>query len=387
MSRVVLVALLLTGCNARLIGDGRCEDGSADPGEVCFGSGSEELALDFTPVALRVADFDGVHGPDVLVLGTDSSGIVVSAIALNDGAGNLSSPTRLDVTGCSAHPIPGDLNRDNAVDLLVDDCDDSMLVYLARGDGTFAAPIRVQVGGITRTSAILDANGDGFADVVALALDRLGSVVLAVARGDGRGGFAGPTIDTVGPADSPGDIVGFSAGDIDADGRADAVLFDGIGTSPPLLGLGGPGSFGPGVPWTELPPAVGVALIDLDDDRAPEALAIRRDPDVLEVYGGRLGGLRRWGRTDVSGHREHRLTSGDVDGDDALDLVYFHPARETLEVRLARDIYAWPDAESVATDQTGIEQVAVADLDGDGAGELVLGTFGANTVTILRPTH
>lgn len=386
MRSLAAVVLILAGCTERLIGDARCEDGAADPGEVCFVSRGEPLAFDFTPLSLRVADFDGADGPDALVLGTDARGVVVSALARNDGTGTLSAPVRLDVTGCSAHPVPGDVDGDGAVDLLVDDCDDSMLVYRARGDGSFAPPQRVQVGGITRTSAILDVDGDGVRDVIALVVDARAQVALAVAHGDGSGSFAGPVVDTLGPADTPGEVVGFSAADVDGDGRADAVLFDGRGTASPLLGRGDGRSFGLAAPWTELPPSLGVALIDLDGDAAPEALAVRHDPDVIEVYAGRPDGMRLRGRTDVADHREQLLASGDVDGDGTLDLVYFHPSRDALEIRLAEDTYAWPAAERVALDDAGVEQLAVADLDGDGAAELVLGTFAAGTLTILRPS-
>ncbi|MBC8070445.1 MAG: hypothetical protein IAG13_19085, partial [Deltaproteobacteria bacterium] len=177
-----LVCSALLGCAERLIHDVDCGDGVVALGEACFGDARESIAVAFTPVATRVADFDGDDDDDVLVLGVDVAAGVTSAIARNDGEGVLAPAIDAGMYGCSAHPALGDADGDAAIDLLVATCDSAMLVFPATTTGRFATPAAVEVGALPRTSAIVDVDGDAIADVVALGV--VGdAAVLAWARG------------------------------------------------------------------------------------------------------------------------------------------------------------------------------------------------------------
>jgi hypothetical protein len=55
-----------------------------------------------------------------------------------------------------------------------------------------------------------------------------------------------------------------------------------------------------------------------------------------------------------------------------------------VDIRLADGPYAWPRTQAVHTGASGIAQMAITDLDDDGAGDLILGTFSDGTITIVR---
>ena len=79
-----------------------CGDDREDPGELCFRS--ERLGVDpglSTPLALRSGLFDDDDLPDVLVIGTDVSG-VSGRLLQSDGLSGLDQPRTLFVGGCEA---------------------------------------------------------------------------------------------------------------------------------------------------------------------------------------------------------------------------------------------------------------------------------------------
>ncbi|HWB74375.1 MAG TPA: VCBS repeat-containing protein, partial [Nannocystaceae bacterium] len=317
MRSSVLLVPLVIGCTDRRYLDADCGDGHAVAGEACFGDERETIAVAFTPVATRVADFDGDDDVDVLVLGVDPVGGVTSSIAVNDGAGALALPIAAGVVGCSAHPALGDADVDGATDLLVATCESSMWIYRAEGDASFAPPIAVDVGALPRTSGIVDIDGDALPDVVVLGI--IGdAAVLTWARGQGALAWASPTVDVVGTVGHPDDPTAFSIAQLDDDAIADAVLSHAAPDVPPLLVRGAPDGFGAPEPWDELPVALGVAAIDLDGREDAELVAITDGGDTIEVYRGRFGSLKRVGTTDISGQRGRLLAVGDIDGDRRL---------------------------------------------------------------------
>jgi hypothetical protein len=164
----VLAAGTTAGCVDRVLVPAECGDGVSVRGEACFGDAVEAFRVPFAPLALRAAVFDGDGLPDVLVTGVDAAGAVVGTLSRGAGDGTLAGPVDAGVFGCSAYPATGEANGDATSDLLVDSCDDTMLVFLGGADGRFASPAIVDVDVATRTSAIEDVDADGIADVIAL---------------------------------------------------------------------------------------------------------------------------------------------------------------------------------------------------------------------------
>ncbi len=374
------VVLGVGGCTDRLLHDVACGDGRVSSGELCFDDAQRSaIGIPFAPLSVRVDDFDGDEHRDLLVLGVDPAGIVVGALVRGDGEGGFAAPIDAGIHGCSAYPVPGRFDDDGPADLLVDECDASMLGFFGSASGVFGGAMRIEVGAITRTSAIVDVDDDAIGDVVVLGDPGDGSSVLVTVHGLGSGSFAPPVARQV------ADAIGFSIGDVDDDGVVDALLsIDGGADSPALArgrtdGLG----FAAPEPWTVIAPARGAALRDLDDDGVPEVIARPAAPELV-VYERNGGEYHLAESTDLSSHADALLETARLDGDDHVDLATYVPGEHAIELWLGDDLQ-WDPAHAIELDDP-VAQLVMADIDEDGAADLVAGTFDAGTITIVRAT-
>jgi len=140
------------------------------------------LELAFDPIALAMADFDGDGDLDLLVTGT-AGGVVAGATLLGDGDGGFGPPIDAGVTACSAFPIFGAIDDDEAVDLFFGTCSTEAIAHTATGDGTFA-PVELLDGWFlppVRSSRFADHDGDGDDDLLMLTVDDLGQVQVHLA--------------------------------------------------------------------------------------------------------------------------------------------------------------------------------------------------------------
>src|SRR5204863_47075 len=167
------------------------------------------------PTAAATGDFNGDGTPDV---GTASDVGISVLIANTDGT------LRAEVqygTGPATAVATADFDGDGKMDL-VDvrrDTNNTVGVYLGRGDGTFqpridGPPGSAPVGGTQSSLATADFDGDGKIDV-ALA-SSTGKV--SVFRGAGTGAFGAPVTYSV---QSPWSV---KAGDFNGDAKVDLVV-------------------------------------------------------------------------------------------------------------------------------------------------------------------
>lgn len=371
--------LAIGGCTDRLLHDVVCGDGRVSSGELCFDDAERSaIAIPFTPLSVRVDDFDGDAHRDILVLGVDPAGIVVGALVEGDGEGGFGPPIDAGVHGCSAYPVPGRFDDDGPADLLVDECDASMLGFFGSASGVFGGPMRIEVGAITRTSAIVDVDDDAIGDVIVLGDPGDGSSVLVTVHGLAGGSFAPPIALPVATA------IGFSIGDVDDDGAVDALLSLDGGNDSPMLARGRSGELGfdPPQPFPAIAPARGAALRDIDDDGAPEVIARPPTSPELVVYARESGEYVHAETTDLSAHADALLETARIDGDDHLDLATYDPGGRTIELWLGDDLQWEPTGELELA--AAIGQLVMADVDEDGAADLVAGTFEAGTITVVR---
>ena len=242
----------------------------------------------------------------------------------------LPSPPRyparlLQVDGMHSVMAGADFNGDGNQDLFVagllfGSLFDDMLVLPGRGDGTFGAPLKVEVAGSGVTSvgaaAVDDFDGDGRPDLVLAtgvgpACGRIapgcnpgpGDVILLLGLGDGR--FS-ETARAVG-ADRP---VAIATGDFNGDRRRDVAVAYGLVTSGPageIMVLLGDGSGGlePATSYLPNSQPSSVTVADFDHDGRDD-LAVSQpefidcDPTGCRSVPGSITIL--WGRPD--GHLE-----------------------------------------------------------------------------------
>lgn len=380
-----------SGCVDRAIHEGICGDGRLSRGEVCLGEGDRStLAIDsIAPLALRVADFHGDGPPDLMALGTDPAGAVTARLWRGDGDGGFFPPLDPGVFGCSAHPVPGLLDDDDATDLLVADCAPSMSAFRGTSAGTFEAPISVYTGVTTLGSGMFDLDADGQREVVVLGLTPDGLVAVSVIeRNPSTGGFALP-MTTLMVADDPGFLPSsFSVLDADGDPHPDLLVVQSGNAAGLAVAHGLPGFlFAPPVilPPLDVVPD-GATATDLDGDGTHEVLAVSFTAEaylVLEVEGtGDSTRLVERARTEIPGLQPSPAALADLDGDGRLDLLRVEPGAARLEARLGTSSGRFDDPTEIDLD-TPADQIAVADLDIDGALDIVVGSFEAAELRVL----
>ncbi len=377
----LLVLVAPFGCVERLIYDGECGDAKQDPGEVCFGD-HEQLDVPFEPLAIRVAPFDGDAFSDILVTGVDEVGAVVGSLSRTQADGALGPLDPTALFGCSAYPAVGDVGDGAVADLLFDQCDDTMLVFKGHTDGTVEGPTIVDLDVLTLGSALLDADGDGIGDVIAIGTAN-GTVAISLARGVATGGYLPPLVTVVGSADTADAPRSFSIGLIDDDLRLDLVLSHGDPALPPTFVRGVGESFSAPEPWPELGVAASVSFANTDGEGDPELVIFRADPPAVEVWSGKLGSARKLGGTEIEALADSLFAAGDFDADRKLDLALFDPDDVEVVTWLGDGRGRWREDATVRF-SAAVEALSVGDLDADGAADLVAGTFAERTVTIAR---
>jgi hypothetical protein len=156
-----------------------------NPGNGQFGGGVE---YDPDPLLVgtgfAVGDIDGDHRPDFVVSGQiPGTTDFLIRVMKNDGAGNFStlSSTRSSFPGTAVRLLH-DFNGDGRDDLVNSLSSTAIGVQLSNGDGTFAPPIPIDLGGNAPDLVATDFDGDGVPDLVT---EVPGQTVFLHGNGDG----------------------------------------------------------------------------------------------------------------------------------------------------------------------------------------------------------
>lgn len=285
----------------------------------------------------------------------------------------------------------GDLNHDGYADLVVANVSQPLAILLNNHDGTFT----LTNFGIARNAvALADLNGDGNLDLITL-----GSVTnnppannAQIYYGDGTGNFGQPiTLPSAG-SDPQGVVVA----DVTGDGRPDIIIVG--GNSPQaVVNIQQPdGSFiplanavtmptlagqvGPAMPWT-------VAAGDLNGDGKPDLIfgttsfsgSTSRNDTLVFINGGL--GVFTFASSMQSGDMFVQIA--DMNRDGKMDIVNVDPTRASIDVHLntGNDSNHNPTfapsqvGPAFSTDPigNGIHGLRVADMDGDGKLDVVVG--------------
>lgn len=183
--------------------------------------------------------------------------------------------------------VTHDLNQDSHLDLVVAQWGRKVVsIHLGIGDGTFmpAAEYGVAEGVGTKPQglAVADFNGDTHLDIAVGNTDDWTATILL---GDGVGSFSAGGVFTTGSFVFPTDMI---AGDLDQDGDQDLVVSS-EGNSVRVLVNNGDGTFASPV-FEFIPPSVhAVAIADINNDNAPDIIAIASNSNKLSVLYGTAG--------------------------------------------------------------------------------------------------
>lgn len=381
------------------------EDGALDavtaerlrPGSitVALGDGSGRFGPPTThpvgdnPEVIRIGHFDLDAHLDVIAATEDSGHLT---LLHGDGAGGFSLVEHIAVGQGPTSVDAGDLNGDGHTDLVTVveiDGDSGYSVLLADGQGGFEAPVFEELPGSGHDRVRLaHLDGDGNLDLV-----HVFHHSVAVARGNGAGGFSPAASHPTGSSGSSGSVL-IDVADFDQDGNNDLVTAVGPTSVPPSDNLylnvkfgDGMGGFSPAVSFPSAPDPVDGRAVDLNGDLAMDVVVVHGGPTnalswpgaaTLSVFlGDGAGGFAP--REEIpAAYGQGYVAIADLDSNGALDLVVSCPGPNTIGVFLAETPgnFILPRVSSVSG-----QTFALGDLDGSGTVDAV--TMGSAGVEVF----
>jgi len=238
------------------------------------------------------------------------------------GSGHYVLAGSIVLPGRPYEAVTADLNHDGHIDLTIVGTGPALTILLGSGNGSFDAPVTYGSSQYTEDLALADLNGDGHLDV---ALTHAFTNTVSVFFGTGTGTFGPEQSITIPATDSHGVVIG----DFKVDGHVDIAV--GAGG---VVVLPGDGQGGFGAPVQ----SVGLAS---------------------------------------SG-----MTAHDVDGDGLTDLVVANPTTGSIQVLGSAGDGTFSVKGSFPV-TSGIDALAIGDLNGDGHADVVAGGTGDKVYVLL----
>ena len=356
------------------------------------------------PYAAAAADVNGDGKADLLVVSL--SGAIV--VRLNATAPGATTPSygaqQAFATGANPHSLSTtDVNGDGRLDLVAANQSDGTVSVLLNTTApgaavpTFASQQTFATGSLPTSTTATDVNGDGRPDlVVANYLGNSVSVLLnTTAQGAATASFSAQ--QTFATGSNPTRVV---AADVNGDGEADLIVSNLGGNSVSvLLNATAPGAAAPvfleqqTLPTGAAPYAVAAA--DASGDGRPDLVVANYSGNTVSV----LFNTTAPGATSVSfsaqksfatGTQPYCVSATDLNGDGKPDLVASNVGSDSVSVLLNTTVPgaatpSFADQQTFATESQPY-CVAAADVNGDGATDLLTANIASNSVSVLLNT-
>ncbi|QRO00671.1 VCBS repeat-containing protein [Archangium violaceum] len=338
--------------------------------------------------AMATGDFNGDGLVDLATSGlyTSSFPYWYSSPAVNvllsRADASFHAPLRMPVGDLTATSmVAGDFDKDGRLDLVTTNTLPTgggegpvMSLFLGNGDGSFQAPRHIRQG-LEASASVRAAYLDEDLNLDLIVRETTG---LGVLLGNGDGTFR--SLGVAGPATSS-----FALGDLNADGRVDAVMVNANNALADVLLGRGDGTFQPPVSLELGQRGRTVTIEDLNGDGKPDILLSTLD-DTLLVLSGKGDGSFQAARSTPHGWGAFALKVADLDADGVRDLVtldmgigYGGSGLSVLRGRGDGTFEVTPRIPS------GTRPVALVttDLNGDGLLDVASANEGGNDVGVL----
>jgi Tfp pilus assembly protein PilF len=336
-------------------------------------------------------DFDGDGKPDLFLVNGAADGS--SHLLRNLGNGKFEDVTQgagIHLSGGGFGCAAGDFDNDDKTDLAVCLSDGVRLLH-NKGEGKFedvteAAGIRKEKGcvGVTFVDYDHDGDLDLYVTMAADATSSGGAAHNFLWRNNGNSTFTDVSTETALGVAATG--AGVVTTDFNNDRAIDFVVAGGPQGASILLNPR-EGRFAPlaGIDFAKekLPPAVGVVAFDFDKDGWMDLAFTHAGAPGISLWRNVEGKrLERVALPDFGWQKGWGVAALDYDNDGWLDLVAAGETSNGAELRLLRNLGSkgWSDVtKSAGLDAVKLKQpraIAVADVDGNGDGDLVVTQLG-----------
>jgi hypothetical protein len=363
-----------------------------------------------SPGATATGDFNGDGVPDVAVAANGSSG--ASRILLGNGDGTLRSVGSFEQRIIAQSMVAGDLTGDGVLDLaLVGDSSPAVHVLTGNGDGTFQAPLQVELGGVpdsvgnpgvANPGVVVagDLNADGTLDLVvggsrswaipddygAFSLYTLGEVNVLLGHGDGT--FAAPLHYSSGLVT---DFTDVALADLNGDGNLDVAAagvndswygqYSWYGALQAFLGTGDGGLQSSAALGTN--DLRSVAAADFNGDGKTDLVASYYwSGDTFALFVGNGDGTFQAERAIPGDLYRASLAVGDFNRDGRIDIAAAGQFGNDVRVLLGKGDGSFRASEGYPAGSDTVD-LALVDLNGDGFADLVTANNFSDDASVL----
>jgi flagellin-like hook-associated protein FlgL len=252
-----------------------------------------------------------------------------------------------------------------------------LAIAIGNGDGTFKAT-QYYTGGISNSVngvQVGDINGDGKQDAV---LEYFNGTIVYTLLGNGDGSFATAVSYATGLTAAIGDRV-FLA-EVNQDGQSDIVVSDQGSTFAVLLSNGN-GTFKAAVTYVQSNIRIG-AVVDVNGDGIPDVIGADSGNNVAEVLLGNGDGTFQARKTFAAGTNPITVIVGDINGDGKLDIVTGSSTDNKVNVLLGNGDGSFKAKVAYDGSSSPGNNITLKDVNGDGFLDAIVPSTGDNSVGI-----
>jgi hypothetical protein len=340
-----------------------------------------DLPLPLGRPALAIAKLNNDIFLDVVVV--HAEGVIVY---FGDGTGRFTAAGPFSTGGFGANAVAtGDFDGDTKTDIAAITDEDMVAVLLNDGVGGFTGPTFFGLGGSVGPVALVATKIDRGDDIDLAVLGTDETVYLLRGAGDGTfAPFASPTLMT-----NASGAVAIANGDFNGDGNQDLVVADEIsnGVTVFLATSAGDGTFGtPRFYSTEGSNGGGASAVAvglLNEDPSPDLLVANAASDAVQTTAlllGRRNGIFQTKSFDENDQKSpNDVAIADVDGDGILDRIVTTGVDTTLGINLGNGDGSFGMLQEATNDLipgNGQAQLAIGDLDNNGLPDIVVLVYG-----------
>lgn len=331
----------------------------------------------FRPRGLLAGDFNH-DGKLDLVTANDAPANAVSVL-LGHGNGVFDPPKNFNAGPTPYSLTSDDFNGDGNADLVMANyrSSDTVTVMLGNGNGTFGMPVSYAAGSFSNGVAIADFNNDGKKDLI---VANVFQGQLSLLLGNGDGSFKAPMSKPYNGA-NPDQI---ACGDFNHDGKQDlAVTNFNFGTVSVLLG-DGTGGFGAASSYTVGTLVSSVTTMDLNKDGTLDLIVASQGTsgDTVNVLIGNANGSFKPPISYAVGTDPVSTAVADLNGDGQADVIVGNAVSQSVSILFGNKDGTLQNARNVSTSGFA-ENITIADFNADGKVDLAMSDFSNSSIVLL----